>query len=50
VLGNEARGLSQGFREQCDLLVGIPMPGALVDSLNLGVAAGILLYERANRR
>ena len=32
-------------RERCDYLVSIPMSGH-VDSLNAGVAAGILLFEK----
>ena len=36
-------------RETCDLLVRIPMHGA-VDSLNVSVAAGVLLFESCRRR
>ena len=45
VIGNEGEGLSQLVRERCDYLVSIPMSGH-VDSLNAGVAAGILLFEK----
>ena len=45
VLGNEGEGLSRLVRERCDYLVSIPMSGH-VDSLNAGVAAGILLFEK----
>ena len=45
VIGNEGEGLSRLVRERCDYLVSIPM-GGHVDSLNAGVAAGILLFEK----
>jgi 23S rRNA (guanosine2251-2'-O)-methyltransferase len=44
VLGGEQRGLRRLVREHCDLLVRIPARGQ-VDSFNVSVAAGILLYE-----
>jgi 23S rRNA (guanosine2251-2'-O)-methyltransferase len=48
-LGSEGSGLRRLTRETCDHLVAIPMqPGA--GSLNVGVAAGILLYEVVRRR
>jgi TrmH family RNA methyltransferase len=43
VLGNEGAGLSDAIRTAVDDLVGVPIRGT-VDSLNVGVAAGILLY------
>lgn len=43
LLGNEQKGLSDGQIAACDLIVAIPMDGR-VSSLNLSVAAGILLY------
>jgi 23S rRNA (guanosine2251-2'-O)-methyltransferase len=49
VIGSEGRGLSRLVREQCDLLMRIPMAGP-VESLNAGVAAGIALAEVARRR
>ncbi|MHB8780801.1 MAG: 23S rRNA (guanosine(2251)-2'-O)-methyltransferase RlmB [Candidatus Geothermincolia bacterium] len=49
VLGAEGRGLSRLMRENCDSLVRIPMRGK-VQSLNVGVAAGVLLYEILRRR
>ncbi len=44
VVGSEARGLSNEILDQCDLLLKIPMMGQ-GESLNAGVAAGILMYE-----
>ena len=45
IIGNEGDGLSRLVKERCDYLVSIPMQGH-VDSLNAGVAAGILLFEK----
>ena len=44
VMGGEHRGLRRLVREACDFLVRIPSRGR-VDSFNVSVAAGILLYE-----
>jgi 23S rRNA (guanosine2251-2'-O)-methyltransferase len=44
VMGGEHRGLRRLVREHCDFLVRIPAAGR-VDSFNVSVAAGILLYE-----
>ena len=44
VLGNETHGASAEFEAAADVRVLIPMSGA-VESLNVGVAAGITLYE-----
>ncbi|MHC5540219.1 TrmH family RNA methyltransferase, partial [Singulisphaera rosea] len=43
-LGEERQGLSPTQRDLCTDLVRIPMVGA-ADSLNLGVAGSLLLYE-----
>lgn len=44
VMGGEERGLSRLVKEHCDLLVRLPMRGK-VASLNVSVAAGVLLFE-----
>jgi RNA methyltransferase, TrmH family len=49
VVGNEGSGLGSGVRGLADEHVGIPMSGP-AESLNVGVAAGILLYELARHR
>ncbi|MGW6918295.1 23S rRNA (guanosine(2251)-2'-O)-methyltransferase RlmB [Kitasatospora sp. NPDC054939] len=49
VAGSEGKGLSRLVSETCDLLVRIPMSG-LTESLNAGVAAGVVLYEAARLR
>ncbi|MEV7021183.1 23S rRNA (guanosine(2251)-2'-O)-methyltransferase RlmB [Kitasatospora sp. NPDC093558] len=49
VAGSEGKGLSRLVAETCDIRVRIPMSG-LTESLNAGVAAGIVLYEAARLR
>lgn len=44
VLGGEGKGMHAGVQKHCDVLVRIPMAGA-VSSLNVSVAAGIVLFE-----
>jgi TrmH family RNA methyltransferase len=49
VLGNEAAGLPETVLARADCRVRIPMAGR-VESLNVGVAAGVLLFEAARQR
>ena len=49
VLGAEGTGLRRLVRERCDRLVRLPMLGA-VESLNVSVAAGVVLYEAVRQR
>ncbi|MCX4233536.1 23S rRNA (guanosine(2251)-2'-O)-methyltransferase RlmB [Streptomyces sp. NPDC020707] len=49
VVGSEGKGLSRLVGETCDFRVRIPMPGG-TESLNAGVAAGVVLYEASRRR
>jgi len=49
VVGAEGEGMRRLTRESCDLLVKIPMAGA-VESLNVSVSAGICLFESVRRR
>lgn len=48
VLGGEGKGLHQNVQKHCDVLVRIPMAGA-VSSLNVSVAAGVVLFEWRKR-
>jgi TrmH family RNA methyltransferase len=45
VVGNEGSGLSEAARQRADQVVAVPISTAVVESLNVAVAAGILLYE-----
>ena len=49
ILGAEGSGLRQLTRQNCDFLVRLPRLGA-VESLNVSVAAGMLLYEAVRQR
>lgn len=49
VIGAEGKGLRRLTRESCDFLVKIPMQGQ-VESLNLSVATGVLLFEALRQR
>lgn len=45
IMGSEGSGIARLLEEQCDSVVSIPTCGK-IDSLNVSVAAGVLLYER----
>jgi 23S rRNA (guanosine2251-2'-O)-methyltransferase len=49
LLGGEGEGLRRLVRERCDVLVSIPLRGQ-IESLNVSVAAGIVLYEALRQR
>ena len=49
VLGGEGEGLRRLVRERCDVLVRIPLRGR-IESLNVSVAAGVVLYEAVRQR
>jgi TrmH family RNA methyltransferase len=50
VLGNEAKGIPGPIEGLVDEVVGIPMPGSVAESLNVGVAGSILLFEAVRQR
>jgi 23S rRNA (guanosine2251-2'-O)-methyltransferase len=49
VIGSEGKGLARLVRENCDVIVSIPMTSA-TESLNAGIAGGVALYEISRRR
>lgn len=48
IMGSEGSGIAQLLEKQCDTIVSIPTCGK-IDSLNVSVAAGVLLFERYRR-
>lgn len=49
IMGSEGNGISPLLEKQCDSIVSIPTCGK-IDSLNVSVAAGVLLYELFKRQ
>ncbi len=49
VMGGEGKGIRPLVRKGCDFFVSIPIVGK-VDSLNVSVAAGVILYEVTRKR
>ncbi len=49
VVGSEGKGLSRLIRERCDKIISLPMLGQ-INSLNVSVAGGILMYEMMRQR
>ena len=48
-MGGEGKGLRPLVRQHCDVVVSLPMPGA-IESLNAAVAGSIVLYEALRQR
>ena len=49
ILGSEGEGVSRILSEKCDSIIKIPASGH-VDSFNVSVAAGILMYEAVRQQ
>jgi 23S rRNA (guanosine2251-2'-O)-methyltransferase len=49
VMGSEGKGVRRLVRERCDAAISIPMHGSLT-SLNVSVAAGVILFETRRQR
>ncbi len=49
VMGGEEKGLRAGVAKECDFLASIPLIGE-IESLNVSVATGIVLYEAVRQR
>ena len=50
VVGCEKRGVSEVWHREAEAEIGIPMPGEAVDSLNVAVAASVVLFEAVRQR
>lgn len=50
VIGSEGKGLSRLLRQNCDLILSIPMPGTEVGSLNVSASAAVLIYAALSQR
>jgi len=48
VMGGESKGLSSAIHKRCDQVVSVPLSGNL-ESLNVSVTAGVLMFERARQ-
>jgi len=48
VIGGENRGVTEPVRERCDTIIKIPLHGQ-IGSLNIGVAFGIIAYEKVRQ-
>ena len=48
VFGNEGEGLSRLVKQKCDQLIAVPMYSD-IDSLNVSVSAGIIMFEIARK-
>jgi 23S rRNA (guanosine2251-2'-O)-methyltransferase len=49
VMGSEGKGIRPLIKSKCDFLIAVPMLGQ-IDSLNVSVAAGIIMYEIMRKR
>ena len=49
VVGGEEKGIHHLLKSKCDVLVRIPAPGK-ISTLNVSVAAGIVLFEATRQR
>jgi 23S rRNA (guanosine2251-2'-O)-methyltransferase len=50
VIGSEDKGMRPRVRQQCDLLVAIPLASAAVESLNAAAAGAVTLFEIRRQR
>jgi len=50
VIGSEDKGLRPRVRQQCDLVLSIPMAAPLIGSLNAATAAAVALFEARRQR